>query len=202
MSEIKNQESVDMKSAEINGPQEAKQFLDLAEKHMNKSRFYERQANVLESQIQRRLQPERRMSEVRSLRRNAESEKNEAEKCKRSAEHLLRMPTYGEFANEFGEQTERNKSDLSKIKEGGAENQEVVLNSEDAFENTKQAMQSILNELSNLSADEMAKKFDLSDNDANTLSQIDNMFDEGVSFDGIVGYKRGACNGKQIPIYD
>ena len=202
MGEFNNKEQVENTQIEIKSPEQAKRYLNLANSHMMKSRAYERQANTLENQIHRMIQPERKMAEVRSLRRMAESEKKEAEKYKRYAEAELRKPI-GELANEFGEQTEKNKSDLSKIKEGNDENKEMnALGSDTSVETVEEKAKNIVKEIADISTDEMAKKFDLSEEEKNILSETDSTMTKEISFQGLRGYKKGSCSGKQIPIYD
>lgn len=203
MSEFGSKESVEKNQPEVGSPEQAKRYLDIANTHSTKSRVLERKANDLESQIRRKLEPELRMSEVNSLRRQAESEKRESEKYKRYAESELRKPTYGELANEFGEQTEKNRSDLSKIIEGKSKNIEGDFHSvEDAFQESEETAKNIMQELSNVSTDEIVKKFELSKEDADNLTETDSMFNGDISFTGIKGYKKGVCRGREIPIYD
>lgn len=73
----------------VESPESAKRYLDRANGHMVKSREYEYQANNLEREIQRGRQPANRMSEVRSLRQKASSEKREADRCKSYAQMEL-----------------------------------------------------------------------------------------------------------------
>lgn len=202
MSEFNSKEYLDNGKTEVGSPDQAKRYLDIANSHGTKSREFERKANDLESQIRRKLQPASRMSEVNSLRRQAEGEKREAEKYKRYAETELRKPTYGGLANEFGEQTEKNRSDLSKIKEGKEEKQEDIHSVDDAFQNSENTAKRIIQEISSVSINELAKKFDLSQQDADNLSETDSMFNGDISFKGIKGYKKGVCSGREIPIYD
>lgn len=202
MSEF-SKEYVEKNQPEVGNPEQAKRYLDIANNHSIKSRAFERKANDLESQIRRKIQPELKMSEVNSLRRQAESEKREAEKYKRYAEFELRKPVYGEVANEFGEQTEKNKSGLSKIKEGNVENSDSqIISVEDSIQIAESAARSILKEIAGIPAEKMNKKFDLSKEENAALSEIDSMFNGDISFTGIKGYKKGNCNGKEIPIYD
>lgn len=203
MGEFSGKERIENNNAEVGGPEQAKRYLDIAYTHSNKSREFERKANDLENQIRRRIQPEGRASEVSSLRRQAESEKREAEKYKRYAEAEFRKPVYGEVANEFGEQTEKNKSELSKIREGAVENTEgEIISVEESMQIAESTAKSILKEIAEAPADKMNKKYDLSDEESDALSKTDSMFNGEISFTGIKGYKKGVCNGRQIPIYD
>lgn len=203
MGKFSSKEHVENNHAEVSGPEQAKRYLDIAYTHSNKSREFERKANDLENKVRRRIQPEGRMSEVSSLRRQAESEKREAEKYKRYAETELRKPVYGEVANEFGEQTEKNKSELSKIKEGAVENPEGEITSvEESMQIAESTAKNILKEIAEAPAEKMNKKFDLSEEERDALPERDSMFNGEISFTGIKGYKRGACNGREIPIYD
>ncbi len=200
MSEISNKEFLEKHHLEVESPEQAKRYLDLANNHSIKSRIFERRANDLENQIQRKLQPESKVSEVTSLRRQAESEKKASEKYKHYAELELRNPVYGEVANEFGEQTEKNKNDLSKTKEVSDENPERDLAIvENSFQNSD-SLTDILNEISSIPPEEMCKKFQLSKEEIAALSETENLFDGEISFDRIIGYKRGSCSGRQIPI--
>lgn len=203
MGEINSREHMDINQPEIGSPEQAKRYLDIANNHSNKSRTYERQANTLESQIQKKLQPEKRMNEVCSLRKQAEREKKEAEKYKSYAEVELRKPIYGEAENEFGEQIERNKSELLKINVDNVENQDTeIVSVDEALQNSENVVKSIIREMAGVSSSELAKKFELSKEEKNTISEVDSMFNGEISFKGIKGYKKGACSGREIPIYD
>lgn len=73
------------KEGSIGSPESVKLYLDRANSHMVKSRAYNRQADDLERKIQRGIEPENKMPEVRSLRQKADKEKQEADKCNRYA---------------------------------------------------------------------------------------------------------------------
>ena len=70
---------------EIGSPERSKHYQDIAFSYMNDYRRYEREANTLQSQINRKLQPESRRSEVDRLRRKAREAKQEADKYNRYA---------------------------------------------------------------------------------------------------------------------
>lgn len=59
------------------------------QRHLEKARSYEREANKLERDIQRNKEPASKMSEVRRLRISAEREKREAKKCQDMARRIL-----------------------------------------------------------------------------------------------------------------
>lgn len=63
--------------------------------HSEKARKFERQANELETDIRRGKVGKEKMQEVRQLRRKAEMEKMEAEKCKSLAKETLLLESYG-----------------------------------------------------------------------------------------------------------
>lgn len=75
-------------------PREAQRYIDEQGEHLARARKYEREANDLETRIRRGKEPESRMSEVRSLRRKAENEMDEANRCKRRASQILNSPYY------------------------------------------------------------------------------------------------------------
>lgn len=79
----------DTSDTEIGTPYQAKVYLDKAEMYAQKYRQYMRQANDLESRIDRKKEPESRRSEVRRLERQASEMKSQSERYKRYAQQLL-----------------------------------------------------------------------------------------------------------------
>ena len=77
-----------------------------------------------------------------------------------------------------------------------------ALGSDTSVETVEEKAKNIVKEIADISTDEMAKKFDLSEEEKNILSETDSTMTKEISFQGIRGYKKGSCSGKQIPIYD
>ncbi len=201
-----NNKQLEKKQVEIGTPEQARKYLDMANSHMTKSRAFERQANTLESQIQRKIQPASRMSEVSSLRRKAEAEKREADRYNSYARMEMRTSYNAEMTDEISGFTGKSIGEVSnttEVKDGDTvKTVDETIGLEDAFKNAENTLKDIIKGTASEKVSSVEQKLELSESEQKNFDEIDSMTESQISFDRIVGYKRGACSGEQIPIYD
>lgn len=93
-----------------------------------------------------------------------------------------------------------NLENIKDIPLGGKEIQRSNINEE--FSDAERLLKSRIGEVNSEDSGKVMDKLGLTDQEKEAFSKIEGDTGEPVSFDKIVGYKKGACSGKEIPIYD